>query len=169
MKTLRFFLCISLIAALFIACEKGDKPLKPNSLTVSNTEFTGCVEIEDLTKAGQDGWWVPHTIVLEAQGDVLKILRQSRFNCGAKLDITVTNEGNTITIQEKNVGLSAMCDCPGEYQSEIKGMKDGIYTICVFPFKSYYGYFKPFVFEFKEGVKQTVELDLIYYNYLDLL
>ena len=86
MKKIILFL-VTLV--LLSSCDKGDIPLEHNSLSVLNLEFTGCIEVEDLTKAGQDGWWVPHTIVLEAQGDVLKILRQSRFNCGAKLDITV--------------------------------------------------------------------------------
>ena len=150
---------ILMIVILFVACEK-DRPLDPNSLTVSTTEFTGCVEVEDLTKAGQIEL-IPHTIILEAQGNVLKVIRQSRFTCGAKPEITVTNEGNTITIMEENKGLSAFCSCPGEYRSEVSGMKDGVYTICVIPFKSHHAYFKPFVFTFKEGSRQIVELELI--------
>lgn len=157
MKKIVIFL---MVAVLFVACEKGDKPLDPNSLTVSTLEFTGCVEVEDLTKSGQIEL-IPHTIILEAQGNVLKVIRQSRFTCGAKPEITVTNEGNTITIMEENKGLSAFCSCPGEYRSEVYGMKDGVYTIFVIPFKSYHAYFKPFVFTFKEGSRQIVELELI--------
>jgi hypothetical protein len=152
---------------LFVSCDKNDKQLESNSLIITKqSEASGCLG-KNNTKAESNAQ--SNIITLEAKGKTLLVYRRGKYNCGALIQLSVSNEGNTITIQEKNVGLSAMCDCPGEYQSEIKGMKDGIYTICVFPFKSYYGYFKPFVFEFKEGVKQTVELDLIYYNYLDLL
>ncbi len=162
MKTLRFFLCVSMtIVVLFCACDKSDRPLDLNSLTVSNHVFSGCVDIDDLTKADKHPY-LPHTITLEASGNTLKILRQGRFPCGSKAEIVVTNEGNTITIEEVNKGPAAMCSCPSEYKSEINGMKVGTYTICVFPFKSEDGYYKPFVFNFKEGVKEKVKLEFFY-------
>ena len=155
---------IILLAAvvLFSACDKSDRPLDLNSLTVSNHVFSGCVDAEDLTKVGQSDFY-SHIIILEANGDVLKVLKQSRFVCGAYIELEISNEGNTITLREVNKGASAFCTCPGEYKSEIKGMKEGEYTICVFPADTDEWYYKPFTFTFKEGIKQRIELEYIYY------
>lgn len=145
---------------LFIACDKGENPLTNNSLSVVVHAFSGCIDEEDLTKAGS----YTHRIRLEAKGNVLHILKQNRFSCGAMIELEISNEGNTITIKEVNKGGAAYCTCPGEYKSEINGMKEGVYTICLYPpDEADNWYYKPFVFTFKEGAKVEMELETIYY------
>ena len=163
MKTLRFFLCVSMtLVVLFCACDKSDRPLEHNSLSVENQSFTGCIDSEELTKAGKT--IVQSAMILEVEDNILKIIRQGEFSCGAKMEVKVTNEGNTITLEEVNKGPSAFCSCPGEYKAEIKGMKDGVYTICVEPEDMGNWTYKPFVFTFEEGVKKTVKFELVLRN-----
>ena len=149
------------VVVLFCACDKSDRPLEYNSLSVENQLFTGCVEPEQLTKAGHT--IVPSVMILEVEDNILEIIRQGEFSCGAKMEVKVSNEGNTITLEEENKGASAFCSCPGEYKAEIKGMKEGEYTICVFPADTDEWYYKPFTCTFKEGIKQRIELEYIYY------
>lgn len=81
-----------------------------------------------------------------------------------QIELEISNEGNTITIKEENKGGAAFCTCPAEYNGEIAGMKDGEYTICIYPpDESDDWYYKPFVFTFKEGATIKMELEIIYY------
>ncbi len=151
------FVLFAIVA--FSACDKSDSPLEYNSLSVENQSFTGCIQPEELTKS--ELAMVTSAIILEVEGNMLRIIRQGEFSCGAKMEVKVTNEGNTITLEEVNKGQSAFCSCPGEYKADIKGMKDGVYTICVVPEDMGNWTYKPFIFTFEEGVKTTVELELV--------
>ena len=147
----------------FTACDKSDGQLKNNSLSIVEHSFSGCINEEDWTKAAGSSY-TTHRIILEAKGNVLHILKQNRFACGAKIELEISNEGNTITIHEVNKGGAAYCTCPAEYTSEITGMKEGVYTICIYPpAESDNWYYQPFVFTFKDGVKETIDLEPSYY------
>lgn len=156
MKKIMFLIAM----VLFIACDKSDEQLKNNSLSIAEFSFSGCIDEGDLTKSGS----YSHRITLEAKGNVLSILKQNRFACGAKIELEISNEGNTITIKEVNKGGAAYCSCPAEYNGEISGMKDGEYIICIYPpAESDNWYYKPFVFTFKEGAKVEMVLETVYY------
>ena len=60
------------------------------------------------------------------------VYRKGEFNCGAKIQLSVSNEGNTITLKEENLTGVAYCGtCPMECICEIVGMKEGEYVISI--------------------------------------
>ena len=157
MKKIIFFLVVVLF---FCSCDKGDGLLEQGSLSVSNHTFSGCLDDKNIVKSSVAS--IPHIVTLEAEGNRLKLFRTGRFTCAAQIEIVVSNEGNTITIDEENRNASSYCYCYAEYSSQIDGMKDGEYIICIMPEQTH-GYYKPFTFKFEEGAKKTIELEFIPY------
>ncbi len=157
MKTLRFFLCVSMtLVVLFCACDKSDEQLEHNSLSIAmQSEASGCL---DKSKTKSVANPIANVITLEARGNTLMVYRKGEFNCGAKIQLSVSNEGNTITLKEENLTGIAYCGtCPMECICEIVGMKEGEYVISI---QHYYSkeFYDPIVFSFKEGAEKTVDL-----------
>lgn len=97
MKNIIAFL---VIIVLFAACDKDDNQLKSNSLIIiQQSETSGCLG-KNRTKAGSDT--LSNIITLEAKGNTLLVFRRGEYNCGALIQLAVSNEGNTITIHEVN-------------------------------------------------------------------
>ncbi len=132
----------------------SSKQFEYNTLKVSNQKASECLD-EEKTKSVASP--VANTITLEAQGNKLLVYRKGQYNCGAKIEFAVTNEGNTITLQEVNKRGIAYCYCPMESSCEIEGMKEGVYIINL---QHYYTkeFYDPIRFTFEEGAKKTVDL-----------
>jgi hypothetical protein len=148
---------------LFVSCDKNDKQLESNPLIITKqSEASGCLG-KNNTKAESNAQ--SNIITLEAKGKTLLVYRRGKYNCGALIQLSVSNEGNTITIQEDNKrGLAYCGDCIMESSCEIDGMKEGVYVIVV---KKYYSedngeeFYDPIRFTFEEGAKKTVDLGYI--------
>ena len=72
----------------------------------------------------------------------------------------ITNEGNTININEWNMGVASYCFCHTSYNCEIKGFREGEYILCIStqhtPVNKFQ--YKPITFSFVEGSKITFDL-----------
>lgn len=153
-----------LVAIVFLAaCDKDDKQLKSNSLIITKqSEASGCLG-KNRTKTGSDT--LSNFITLEAKGNTLLVYRKGEFNCGALIQLSVSNEGNTITIHEVNKRGMAYCgNCIMESSCEIDGMKEGVYVIVVRKYFSEDGgeeFYDPIRFTFEEGARKTVDLGYI--------
>ncbi len=135
---------------------RQNRLLKENALSVDNYSFSKCYK---NTKAAND-----KTVTLEMRKNgILYLHKQGDYGCDGEIAIDITNEGNTINIQERYVVPSAYCICHAEYTCEIDGLKNGgNYTLC---FHLLRGHSKPIAFTFVKGSKLTfaVEDSGIYY------
>lgn len=143
---------ILILFVSMISCDKN-RPLKENSLTVDNYLFSKC---EKNTKALTD-----RTVTLEMrENGILHLYREGDFHCSAEMAIDITNEGNTININERNVGMASYCFCHTSYNCEIKGFREGEYILCISTEHTRVDKFqyKPITFSFVEGNKITFDL-----------
>ncbi|MDO4702691.1 hypothetical protein [Tannerella sp.] len=135
MKSKRMFLYIGVLAALAFAwgCNEEDmeSTAAGTSLKVYNIYNSGClsnIRSEEAEAAFSDLY---ETLRLKAvEGGRLQIAHDSViYNCAAKLEVRVTQNGDQLWVKEKDVSKSSVrCLCPYNLKYEIP-LRHGTYTI----------------------------------------
>ena len=150
MKKSKVIALLFVFITLLVSCEKNGNILPENSLSVQNVKNSEC---RPDVKSSDD----EETLRLVAKGDVLYIERVGVQNCSFKLEVNVSNEGNTIYVKELNASpISASCFCCFDFSYEIKGMEPGKYVICISGRRE----FKPLAFTYSTTLNKTYKLEV---------